>query len=134
MTQDKVELAKRATEAYNRRDVDTFFAEFATPDLEWFPALTAALEGGGYRGRKGIEQFLADTAETWEELQVVPEDFRDLGDRVLLLSRLQGRGRGSGAPVDTPMANLLDFRGARIWRSRVYFDRAEALRAAEVSE
>jgi len=134
MTQDKVELAKRATEAYNRRDVDTFFAEFATPDLEWWPATVRAVEGGCYRGRKGIEQFLADTAETWEELQAVPEEFRDLGDRVLLLGRLQGRGRGSGAPVDTPMANLLDFRGARIWRARVYFDRAEALRAAEVSE
>jgi len=35
MTQGKVEFAKRATEAYNRRDVDAFFAEFATPDLEW---------------------------------------------------------------------------------------------------
>jgi len=35
MTQGKVKFAKRATEAYNRRDVDAFFAEFATPDLEW---------------------------------------------------------------------------------------------------
>jgi uncharacterized protein len=134
MSQEKVELAKRAADAYNRRDVDTFFAELATPDLEWWPALTRAFEGGCYKGREGIERFVADTAENWEELQTVPEEFRDLGDRVLLLGRIQGRGRGSGVPVDAPIANILDFRGGRIWRSRVYFDRAEALRAAGVSE
>ena len=134
MTQDKVELGKRAAEAYNRRDVDTFFAELATPDLEWWPALTRAYEGGCYQGRDGIERFLADTAETWEELETVPEEFRDLGDRVLMLGRIHGRGRGSGVPVDAPIANILDFRGDRIWRSRVYFDRAEALRTAGVSE
>jgi ketosteroid isomerase-like protein len=134
MTQDKVELAKRAAEAYNRRDVDAFFADLATPDLKWWPALTRGYEGGCYQGRVGIERFLADTAETWEELETVPEEFRDLGDRVLVLGRLRGRGRGSGAPVDAPIANILDFRGGRIWRSRVYFDRAEALRTAGVSE
>lgn len=124
-----MEIAKRASEIYNRRDVDAFFAEVATPDIEWWPALVRAVEGGCYRGRAGVEQFLAETAETWEELQNVPEEFRDLGDRVLVLARIVGRGRGSGVPVDMPIANVLDFRGGRIWRSRVYYDRAEGLRA-----
>ncbi|HEX3511859.1 MAG TPA: nuclear transport factor 2 family protein [Solirubrobacteraceae bacterium] len=130
---DKVELAKRAAEAYKRRDLDTFFAEFATPDVEWWPA-AMILHGSCYRGREGIEQFWAETAETFTELQAVTEEFRDLGDRVLVLARFQGRGRGSGAPVDAPIAMLVDFRGGRIWRSRVYLDRAEALRGAGVSE
>jgi hypothetical protein len=59
MSQEKVELAKRAADAYNRRDVDTFFAELATPDLEWWPALTRAFEGACYQGREGIERFVA---------------------------------------------------------------------------
>ena len=134
MSQENVEIAKRATDAYNRRDVDTFFDELATPDLEWWPALTSALEGGCYQGRDGIERFLADTSENWEELNTVPEEFLDLGDCVLLLGRMHGRGRGSGVPVDAPIANLLDFRGGRIWRSRVYFDRAEALKAVGLEE
>jgi ketosteroid isomerase-like protein len=134
MSRDKVDVAKRVVDAYNRRDVDGLFAELATPDFEWFPALTRAFEGGGYRGREGVEKFAADTRENWEELQIIAEEFRDLGDRVLSLGRMKGRGKGSGVPVDQPFASVLDFRGDRIWRSRVYLDRAEGLRAAGLSE
>jgi len=137
MPQDKVAFAKRVVEAFNRRDLDTFFAELGTPDFEWWPALTRAYEGGGfrcYRGRDGVEGFYADTDETWEEFQSVAEEFRDLSDCVVVMSRLKGRGRGSGARVDAPIWNILDFRDGRVWRTRAYFDRADALRAAGVSE
>jgi ketosteroid isomerase-like protein len=67
-------------------------------------------------------------------LQIVAEEFRDLGDQVLLLGRLQGRGKGSGVPVVQSYASILDLRGDRIWRSRVYLDPAEGLRAAGLSE
>jgi len=99
MPRDKVDLAKRMVDAYNRRDVDGFFAEIATPDFEWWPALTRAYEGGCYRGREGVERFAADTRENWEELRTIAEEFRDLGDRVLVLGRQVGRGKGSGAQV-----------------------------------
>jgi uncharacterized protein len=93
-----------------------------------------AFHGGVYRGREGVERFLADTSENWEELQIVAEEFRDLGDRVVVLGRMKGRGKGSGAPIDQPFATIYDFRGDRIWRCRVYFDHAEGLRAAGLSE
>jgi ketosteroid isomerase-like protein len=134
MLRDKVDVAKRVIDAYNRRDVDGLFAELATPDFEYYPAISRALDGGaGYRGREGVERFAVDTRENWEELQALPEEFRDLGDLVLVLGRLKGRGKGSGAPVDTPTVTILDFRGDRIWRSRVYLDHAEGLRAAGLS-
>jgi uncharacterized protein len=135
MPRDKVDVARRVNDAYNRRDVDGLFAELATPDFEWYPAIARALDGGGsYRGREGIEKFAADTRENWEELQSLPEEFRDLGDRVLVLGRLRGRGKASGVPVDQPFAGIFDFRGYRVWRYRVYLDRAEGLRAAGLSE
>jgi ketosteroid isomerase-like protein len=64
----------------------------------------------------------------------VAEECRDLGDRVLVLGRLKGRGKGSGAPVDQPSTTIVDFRGDRIWRVRAYFDRADGLRAAGLSD
>jgi ketosteroid isomerase-like protein len=134
MPRDKVDLAKRFLEAYNRRDVDRAFAEFVTPDFEWWPALTMAYGGDRCRGREGVERFIADTSENWDELQGVADEFRDLGDCVLTLGWLKGRGKGSGAPVGQPFTTIVDFRDDRIWRVRAYFDRAEGLRAAGLSE
>ena len=51
-----------------------------------------------------------------------------------LAASLISRARSSSAPVDEPFANVLDFRGDRIWRARVYLDHAEGLRAAGLSE
>lgn len=134
MAREKVDVVKRLVDASNRRDVDCAFAELVTPDFEWHPAIVGALHGAVYRGRQGVERFAADTSENWEELQNVAAEFRDLGNRVFVLGRLEGRGKVSGAPVDQQYAGIFDFRGDRIWRHRVYFDHAEGLRAAGLSE
>jgi hypothetical protein len=134
MARDKVDVAKRMVDAYNLRDVDGAFAELVTPDFEWYPAIARAFHGGVFRGREGVERFAADTSENWAELQIIAEEFRDLGDRVLVLGRMKGRGKGSGAPIDAPFVTIYDFRGDRIWRCRVYLDRVEGLRIAGLSE
>ena len=134
MPRDKVDVAKRAMDAFNRRDVDGFFAELATRDFELYAGTVRALGGDVHRGREGVERFVAAISEVWEEVQLIAEEFRDLGDRVLVLGRQVGRGKGSGAQVDAPLAAIFDFRGSRIRRSRGYVDRAEGLRVAGVSE
>jgi ketosteroid isomerase-like protein len=133
MSAENVEIAKLLLDAYNRRDLDAF-DDLCTPDYEWFPALVRGFEGGSYRGREGAEAYYRDIRETWEELRVVAEEFRDLGDRVLVLGRMEGRGIGSGVPVDAPLASVYDFCGHKLSRCRVYLDHAEALRVAGLSE
>jgi ketosteroid isomerase-like protein len=134
MPRDKVDVAKRAIDANNSRDFDGAFAELLTPDLELYPGTVWALDGGVYRGREGVERFKVETSENWEELKSIPEEFRDLGDRVLVLGRLKGRGKRSSVPVDQPYVGIFDFRGDRIWRFRVYIDRAEGMREAGLPE
>src|SRR6202051_1812638 len=99
MSHENVEIAKGVVDAFNRRDVEGFFA-LAASEFEWFPAMAGTVEGGGYRGREGIEKYLADIGEAWEEYRVLAEEFRDLGDRVVMLGRIEGRGRGSRAWID----------------------------------
>ena len=134
MAGDRVEIAKRMVDGYNRRDLDVVFAELATPDFEYYPGIVRELQGGGYRGREGVQRFADDTEENWEELQTVADEFRELGERVVVLGRLQGRGKGSGVPVDQPFATVFDFRGERVWRARVYLDQDEGLRVAGLPE
>ena len=133
MSQENVEIVKRVIDAFNRRDIDAIF-ECVNQDVEWFPAMPVTF-GGGLRGREGIESYVREVSDTWEEYRVVGQDFRDLGeDRVLVLSRVEGRGAGSGGLVDTEMGQMFDFRDGKIARVRTYLDHGEALRAAGLSE
>jgi ketosteroid isomerase-like protein len=132
MSRENVEIAKRGIDAFNRRDLE-ILAEITTDDYEWFPAFAGIVEGGSYRGREGIEAYFLAASDTWEEVRVVADEFRDLGQRVLMLGRVEGRGRGSGVEVDAPHGVVYDFRRGKIWRTRAYFDPREALRAADLS-
>src|SRR3954453_7773712 len=122
----KVEIARRGIDAFNCGDVEGLLAD-TTDDVELFAALAGAVEGGGFRGRSGIEGYFTTTAETWSEFRILPEEFRDLGDHVLVLGRIYGLGRGSRVPVEAPNAIVMDFRGAKAWRIHSYFNRREAL-------
>jgi ketosteroid isomerase-like protein len=133
MSRANVEVVERATDAFNRRDVDVF-DDLTTSDFEWFPAMDRLVEGGSYRGREGIEAYFEAVSGTWEQFQLLPDEFRDLGDRVLWLGRVEGRGRSSGVRVDTPLGTVVDFRDGKISRLRGYLDHGEALRAAGLSE
>jgi ketosteroid isomerase-like protein len=133
MSKENVEVVRRAIGAFNRRDVDALY-EWVQPDFEWFPAMPVTFAGGAFRGREGIESYLREVSEAWLEYQVVSEDFRDLGDRVVVLSRVEALGAGSGGRVDSPMGQLYDFRDGKISRIRTYLDHGEALKAAESAE
>jgi ketosteroid isomerase-like protein len=133
MSQENVEIAERALDGYNRRDLSVF-DELTTADFELLTAVTGSIEGGGIGGRESVQRYFEMLDETWEEFLLVPEEFRDLGGRVLVLGRTEGRGRGSGVPVDAPYAAIYDFRDGKISRARGFLDHDEALRAAGLTE
>ena len=133
MSRENVEVAKRATDALNRRDWDALFA-LVTADFEWLPAMPGAVQDIGYRGREEFAAYAREVEETWEYLRAGMEEFRDLGDRVLLLGHMEGRGKASGAPVHTPVAEVMDFRDGKLSRDRVFLDHGEALKAVGLEE
>jgi ketosteroid isomerase-like protein len=133
MSQENVEIVKRAISAYNRRDIGSIY-EMATPDFQWVPALVTGLEGKGLRGREEMESYFSEVEETWEKYRLAIDEFRDLGDRVLVLGRIEGRGRGSGLLIDTPWACVFEFRGGRMSHARAFLDRGEALEAVGLTE
>jgi ketosteroid isomerase-like protein len=130
MLHANLEIAKRAIDAFNRRDVDDF-AELTTPDFEFFPAMDTLVEGSSHRGRGGIETYFNDIRDTWEELRLLPDEFCDLSATLLLwLGRVEALGRGSDVRVDAPTGAVFDLRDGKLSRIRAYLDHGEALRAA----
>ena len=101
MSQEHVEVAKRFVDAFNRRDLNALM-DTATPDIAFFPALAGTIDDNRFQGSEGMTAYFADVESAWEEFRLIVDEYRDLGDRVLTLGRLEGRGRGSGAAVDTP--------------------------------
>jgi ketosteroid isomerase-like protein len=133
MSHENVELVKRALDAFNRRDVSAF-DEFYLPDFEWFPLTMGAVEREGFRGREGWLRYLQIVRATWEEFRVVGEEFRDLGQTVLIEIRIEARGKSGGVPVIARNTLVCDLRDRKIRGMRSYADHEEALKAARLDE
>ena len=133
MSQENVEIAKRFVDAFNRRDLNALM-DTATPDIAFSPALARTIDDNRFLGREGMRAYFADVDSAWEEFRMIVDEYRDLGDRVLTLGRLEGRGRGSGAAVDTPQGGVADMRDGKVSCVRSYLDHGEALRAAGLTE
>ena len=64
----------------------------------------------------------------WDGYGTEADEFRDVGGmRVLVLGRMSGRGKTSGANVQTEFANVLDVRAGKVTRLALYSNRDRAL-------
>jgi hypothetical protein len=125
MSEENIEIVKRALDAFSSGDAGTFVS-LTTPDVEWKTGL-GAIEGGEiFHGHEGVERYFGRLSGAWEEFRFLPHEFHDQDEVVLALGRLEGRGRSGGVPVDSPVGAVWDLRGGKIWRLRAYLDHAEA--------
>jgi ketosteroid isomerase-like protein len=135
MSEKNVEAFKRGADAYNRRDVEALLAELH-PQIEWRPLLPVLLGGEAavYTGHEGARQGIRELEEAFTELRAEPLEFQDLGERVLAIGRLHGRGKESGVETESPIAWLVDFADGKVVRIREYVDPDEALEVAGLRE
>ena len=131
MSEQNLRVVREGIEAFNA-GAPARFAEIATPDFVWNPALSGAVGVGPYVGRAGIERYFAESRDTWARLTVEPDELHETGDVVVFLGRAVGRGVGSGADVEMPLAFVAQFRGARIAEVSTFLDHGEALAAAGI--
>jgi ketosteroid isomerase-like protein len=89
------------------------------------------------RGRDKVRAFWEGERQLWEggHLGYEPKELMDAGDKVLALLRITGRGKASGAEVETYVWNVVTFRDGKPVET-TYFgdDRAAALEAAGLSQ
>jgi ketosteroid isomerase-like protein len=103
--------------------------ELAMEPLDPAIELDASRMPGGdvYHGRQAYFDFYSRWFGAWEELRFERERIEELGDRVLLLTRLTGRGRTSGAEVSILVADVFTFREGKIIQMTGFPDAREAL-------
>ena len=67
-------------------------------------------------------------------VRVVPREFVDAGDRVVVATLIRGRGRGSGVEVEARFYNVYTVRGGKVVRMDEFTTRTEALEALDPSD
>ena len=127
MSDEKIEVIRKAMAAISRRDLPGFL-EHLDADIQLDP-LTSVWPRT-YRGHEGIEQWWRDVAELWEHFVVHPEDFRDRADKTVIVQiSWRGRGKGAFAEVEGPATAVVRFRDTKVASIQVHFDETRAMQA-----
>jgi ketosteroid isomerase-like protein len=135
MSEENVELARKAIDALNRGDLDAWLA-FLSPDVVWEALPGVPGLGELYRGRAEVRDWIEQLFELAEGgIHTEIEQLTDLGDdRVFLAIVLTARGRGSGVPFEMPNWEVIWFAEGLVTRRQIFWTRDEALEAAGLSE
>jgi ketosteroid isomerase-like protein len=133
MSLENVEVVRRSFDAIRRWDIDALLNLYDA-HIEFLPLTGTRVESGGYLGHAGVREYFEEVADIWEELRPYADDFRTVGDYVVVLGGCAVRGKGSGAETDTPMAWVITVYDGKITEHRGYRTRMEALEAAGLPE
>jgi len=129
------ENVKFVLDGYERFNAGERKAElwFFTPDAE-FHAAREDPDSAVHRGIDAVRAQYARWVAAYPDLTVEPLEARDAGEKVFLWVRFSGHGEGSGAPVEMELAHVLTMRDGKVARTEEFFDRAEGLEAAGLSD
>jgi uncharacterized protein len=126
MSEENVELVRRLYEAFATRNAAAITAGL-DPEIEW-----RSIEDTETRhGHHGVATSVVGWLETWEQHDLQPEEYLDAGDHVIVTTRLRGRGRLSGADVETRYFAVWRIRDRRAVAYREYTTKLEALAAVD---
>jgi uncharacterized protein len=133
MSQENVELVRRAFEAFDRGDMEGVVADFG-PYFEY--VATGAIPGvrGVYRGAGGYRRFLEAFVGEFDDVHVKTLDFNEAGDQVLVSVTIRGSGRRSRAETSWSFWLLWQVREGKVVRGQGFTSRDEALEAAGLRE
>jgi ketosteroid isomerase-like protein len=132
MSQENVELVRRLFDGWEQGDwaagrdlfadeCEVVFGTSAFPDADTYAV-----------GRDALSAWMR-WLDAFETFAIGLEEIVDVGERVVALAWLRGRGRTSGADVDAQVGTIFTFRDGTIVRYELV-NRRQALEAAGLSE
>jgi ketosteroid isomerase-like protein len=129
MSEENLEVVRRSVAAFETDE--EAWLETIDPSMEWYP-----IEEGHTvsRGHDGARRVRKGWLENWDDHRVELEEVLDGGDNVVAALHISGRGKASGVEVDLRIYMHWKVRDGKLVYLYEYADRAEALRAAGLSE
>jgi ketosteroid isomerase-like protein len=134
MSQENVEIVRKAFEVLAARGVEAAVDEFAAADGVWYTA-PEWVEGSEYHGHDGLRFLFSVFTDTFDDWTIDVVALRDAGSSVVALIEHGGKIKGTDDPVKQPMGNVYsDFRQGQIGKAQFFQTWREALEAAGLRE
>lgn len=124
MSEANVEIVRRFLAA----DLDEAMA-YTDPDIVWNP-----VEESSARGYEAVRASSLRWKGEWDDYELVPERFDEIGDSVIATVHVRGRGRRSGIEIDARLYDVYTLRDGKIVRMDQFTEKSEAIEAVGLSE
>jgi uncharacterized protein len=131
MSQENVEIARQAIDAYTRRDLDSVRG-LADPDIELDWSASRGWLAGVYRGMEETVRFYEGYFEAFDEIVIEPDRFIDAGESVVVPNVAHQKGR-DGIEVSARSTLVFTVRNHRLIRVCLYQETDQALQAVGFS-
>ena len=126
MSDPDFDLIRQQWAASGDKDLATVQASLH-PEIVAIP-FGAAMEGRSYRGIDEVTAWLRDDIwANWESFDTVPEEFRRVGDKILVRGHWRATGKESGVELVTPAMWIIQVRDGKISYWQTYTDHTQAL-------
>ena len=128
MSKENVEFLREGFQAVAGGDSESWRAlsrSRISPNFEFHSVLL----GRVFSGPHWAGEFREDIAQAFDDFALEVEEIVDLGERVVVVVRVSGRGKGSGAPTSRQRGIVWTFDGETAVSATQYPSKAEALEA-----
>lgn len=120
-------LVESLYDSFNRRD-EAGIVAICDEEMDFFPSGTAEAIGrdAPYVGPAGLQEYMADVAQVWEELLITPSELERRGECLLVRGRVYARSRELGIR-DVPVAWIWEVCDSRFVRGEAFSDPEQAV-------
>ena len=130
-SQHFVTVGLRFVEAFNRGDIETCVA-MCHPDIEWYASHRYS-DTESHIGLGDVKLYLQSLYDHLDQPRMEPEDGFQIGDHVMLINRLRGKGTLAGHDVVERYNWVALIDGELFRRVITYPTPAEARRALDAA-
>jgi ketosteroid isomerase-like protein len=132
MSQENVEIVRRAVDAWNRGDLNAWLECF-DEDIVWNP-LPDAPDLKPIHGRQAVLELMQRWLEPWDRYELETLELVDLGGVIIWTARHLAFQKRTEMALDQTMSAVCAFREDAIAEFHMFPSRDQALQAAGLSE
>jgi ketosteroid isomerase-like protein len=126
MSQENIQTVKAMYEGFGRGDIGAVLGAM-DPAIEWNEAENFIYaDRNPYKGPDYIlNNLFMRIATEWEGFKVIPQEFCDSGNKVIVFGRYDGTYRATGKPIHAQMVHVFTLAGGKVTKFQQYVDTAQ---------